>query len=281
MKSLQRLVACSMCFLLSALPVLSDPQSNGQPAGKIDAMIPATTLNTQEAEVKEDLHWNDLLATEHTGRVRADLTDGSMISLGSDSQLRVVQHDGASQQTSLEMSFGKVRSQVVKITKPGGKFQMTTPNAVIGVIGTDFYVEYVPNLNRTTVICYEGQVFVNPLGNAQVTQNTGQANATNSITVSAGQMVVVTTVVPPGGFQVAQAPTRLVNSSIQDTAVIETAGGPPVLAHASHPWLYPVITIGLSFGAGLGVALGTRGNYKKPASTTGPGPTCPPGYPIC
>src|ERR1019366_9038651 len=119
-------------------------------AGEIDALIPAAMRNGQTAKVKDDLQWSDLLKTEHNGRVRAGLTDGS------------------SQQTSLEMNFGKVRSQVTKITKPGGKFEMKTPNAVIGVIGTDFYVGF--ESNRTTVICYQGQVSVTPIGRVQVAQ---------------------------------------------------------------------------------------------------------------
>ena len=46
--------------------------------------------------------------------MRAGLTDGSILSVGSNSELRVVQHDAASQQTSLEMNYGK----------PGGTWAM-------------------------------------------------------------------------------------------------------------------------------------------------------------
>ena len=174
-------------------------------AGEIDALIPAAMRNGQTAKVKDDLQWSDLLKTEHNGRVRAGLTDGSILSVGSNSELRVVQHDGSSQQTSLEMNFGKVRSQVTKITKPGGKFEMKTPNAVIGVIGTDFYVGF--ESNRTTVICYQGQVSVTPIGRVQVAQNSGQANPTsNAILVGAGQMVVITTEIPPAGFHTSDTP---------------------------------------------------------------------------
>jgi hypothetical protein len=89
-----------------------------------------------------------------------------MLSLGSNSSLRVVQHDAASQQTSLEMDAGKLRSKVVKITQPNGKFEVHTPNAVIGVVGTDFFVQY--DNNRTTIVCYSGLVKVTPQGGAQV-----------------------------------------------------------------------------------------------------------------
>src|SRR5271156_1191777 len=99
---------------------------------------------------------NDLLKTDAQGRLRAGLTAGSIFSLGSNSQLQVVQHDAVSQQTLLVMNYGKLRNQVVKITKPDGKYEVRTPNAVIGVTGTDFYVGYADNL--TTVICYVGSV---------------------------------------------------------------------------------------------------------------------------
>lgn len=256
-----------LCSLLCVLPVLGEPQS-GQSAGQIDAMIPAASVNSQTAQVKEPLQWNDLLATAQSGRVRAGLADGSLLSLGSNSQLRIVQHDAASQQTSLEMSYGKVRSQVVKITKPGGKFQVTTPNAVIGVIGTDFYVGY--DTDRTTVICYQGRVWVNPIGNATVAGNAVQA--ANSITVSAGQMVVITSVVPAAGFQVTKTPTAIQNASILDTGVPTTGG--PIVARAGHGLRNGLIVTGIALGTGLGVgiAVGTQGNRKT---------QCLPGSPNC
>jgi hypothetical protein len=117
--------------------------------------------------------------------------------VGSNSELRVLQHNTASQQTSLELSAGRLRSKVVKITQPNGKFEVHTPNAVIGVIGTDFYVQY--DSNKTTVICYSGVVSVTPLGGAHANNN--PSNAGNAVTLAAGQMVEVTTEVPAGGFQ--------------------------------------------------------------------------------
>ena len=76
--------------LLTAVPAMSQPASN-QVAGQINALIPAATRNSQTAKVKEELDWNDLLKTENTGRIRAGLTDGSILSVGSDSELRIVQ----------------------------------------------------------------------------------------------------------------------------------------------------------------------------------------------
>jgi len=249
MNSFKHFIVVLLCFLLVYLPVMAEPQVAAQQAGQINALIPAATRNSQAATVKEELDWNDLLKTEHTGRVRAGLTDGSILSVGSDSELRIVQHDSTSQQTALELNFGKVRSQVVKVTKPGGKFEVKTPNAVIGVIGTDFYVGFEDN--KTTVICYKGTVTVSPGANAKVTQNSGQANAaTNSILVAAGQMVVITNDFPPVGFRSNQTPAADQQASLLATDVSNT------LPVAHHGHLARNIWIGTAVGVGVGLAVG-------------------------
>jgi FecR protein len=271
----RRLTAVILCLLISPLPAMCEPQTDGQHAGQINALIPAVRRNTQTAKVNEDLRWNDLLKTEHSGRVRAGLTDGSILSVGSDSELLIVEHDGASQQTSLEMNFGKVRSQVVKITKPGGKFELKTPNAVIGVIGTDVYAAY--DSNKTTVICYTGRVSVTPLGNAQATQNSGKANSvSNTVVLEAGQMVEITSEVPPAGFQPRDTPSDLRQASLLATEINETS--PPV--HHSHIVRNVVIASAVAVGLGLGIYFGVRGGGGKPTTTT-TNPTCPVGASVC
>ena len=138
MNHFRRATAILVCFLISPLAELAQPQSGTQRAGQIQALIPAATRNAQPTKAQDEIDWNDLLKTAHSGRVRAGLTDGSILSVGSDSELRVMQHDATSQQTFLELDYGKVRNQVNAITKAGGKYELKTPNAVIGVIGTDF-----------------------------------------------------------------------------------------------------------------------------------------------
>ena len=256
MSLFRRSLAMVLCSLLTGLPATAQPGGNNQVAGQINALIPAATRNSQTAKVKEELNWNDLLKTEKTGRVRAGLKDGSILSVGSDSELRIVQHDAVSQQTELEMDFGKVRSQVTKVTKASGKFEMKTPNAVIGVIGTDFYTSF--EANKTTVICYKGQVTVTPVGNAVV------AGSSSAITVAAGQMVVVTSDVPPTAPS--QTPSDVVEASLAATAVVAEA-----TPHHGHVVRNVLIASGLALGLGLGLYYGTRGGNG----------TCKPGSPNC
>jgi hypothetical protein len=258
MSLFKRSVAMVLCSLMTGLPAMAQPGGNNQVAGQINALIPAATRNSQAAKVKEELNWNDLLKTEKTGRVRAGLKDGSILSVGSDSELRIVQHDTVSQQTELEMDFGKVRSQVTKVTKSGGKFEMKTPNAVIGVIGTDFYTSFEGN--KTTVICYKGQVTVTPIGGA-----VAAGVSASAITVSAGQMVVVTSDVPPAAPS--QTPSDVLEASLSATAVVAEA--PP---HRGHLVRNVLIGSGLAVGLGLGLYYGTRGGGNG---------TCKPGSPNC
>jgi len=118
------------------------PQGGGQQAGKVAAEIPKgfvqrvgqtseTPLNLNDA-----VNWNDEVRTHNTGRVRIALLDGSTMNVGSRSTMRVVKHDPQSQQTEIELKLGRMRSEIVKLTKPDGKFEVRTQTAVIGVVGT-------------------------------------------------------------------------------------------------------------------------------------------------
>src|SRR3954467_14242011 len=154
---LYRVVAILLALVLSPLPMLAQGSSSSQPAGQITALVPQATRNGAATKNKDDVMWNDVLRTEGGGRARVQLRDGSILSLGSNSELKVVQHDPATQQTELELSYGRVRSRVVQITKPGGKFQVKTPTAVAGVVGTDFVTIHLAN-GHTQIIVFSGQV---------------------------------------------------------------------------------------------------------------------------
>jgi hypothetical protein len=198
------LLSILLCLLLAAAPICA-AQADNQTAGEVQALIPAASRNAQQLNVKDSLKWNDLLRTEARGRLRAGLADGSILSLGSNSELQVVKSDAASQQTSIEVNYGKLRSQVVKYTKPDGKYEVRTPNAVIGVIGTDFYVGYANN--QTTVICYQGKVAVTPAAGAKVLKGSNaQAGSTNTIILLTGQMVIIGFEIPPEDTKQARLP---------------------------------------------------------------------------
>jgi hypothetical protein len=238
-----------LSLLLSATPMLAAP-TDGQSAGEVKALIPDAWRNSQPTKVKDALQWNDLLQTSDHGRLRAGLTDGSILSLGSNGALKVVRHDTASQQTSVDLSYGKLRSQVVKITQPNGKYEVRTPNAVVGVIGTDFYVGYENDL--TTVICYVGQVSVTALGSAKVVRRSDRANSDQSqVTLSPGQMVVIGLKIPPGGFP---PDSEVIRASMADTNVN------PRPVFVAHPKVWVPIVAGIAGGIAAGVVYGRGGS---------------------
>ncbi|HTK94481.1 MAG TPA: FecR family protein [Terriglobales bacterium] len=119
-----------------------------QSAGKVDRLIPAGFIargaNTAEAKPADPVQWNDILRTNDAGRMRVGLDDGSVLSIGAHSELRIVKHDTESNQTLIEMLYGKARANVTPIRKTGGSFQVRTPTAVVGVLGTTVEVESAP-----------------------------------------------------------------------------------------------------------------------------------------
>jgi ferric-dicitrate binding protein FerR (iron transport regulator) len=162
-KGFSRLVLPGKTFRLEA----GMPQAAGQPAGKVTHLIPQGTVQhpaqTSQADLKvsDAIVWEDTVRTLNTGRVRIGLTDGSILNVGVRSTMRIVKHDAQSQQTEIEMQLGRLRGQVVKMSKPGSSFQIKTQTAVIGVVGTILAIH--ASATHTNVMCIEGQVHVKNL----------------------------------------------------------------------------------------------------------------------
>lgn len=267
---LKSLLSISLSLLLAATPLYA-ASADTQTAGEVKALIPAASRNAQPVNIKDSLNWNDLLKTDTQGRLRAGLTAGSILSLGSNSELQVVQHDAVSQQTSIVVNYGKLRNQVNKITKPDGKYEVRTPNAVIGVIGTDFYVGY--ENAKTTVICYAGKVLVTPASGAKVVKGDNKKKESAAIILLAGQMVVIGDDTPPGGFIAMLTPGPVAEAGIQDTNVPDQPVSASNAHHRRRKVLIPIIIAG-GLGLGLGFA-GFSGGGSRNGSGSGTQPTTP------
>jgi ferric-dicitrate binding protein FerR (iron transport regulator) len=190
------------------------PSASGQRAGQISVAIPKDYIvrGTQETEGNrgDPIFWNDLLRTEPRGRVRALLEDGSILNLGSDSRLQVVQHDAKSQQTNLEMRYGRLRAQVVALTRPSARFEIRTNTAICGVLGTDFYIEATEKTTR--VIVFRGVVKVTPLAAGAVAGLAGAGstvNAGSTVTATQASTAVAGSVSAPATATAAQVQTAL------------------------------------------------------------------------
>lgn len=155
------LVLCGAAATLAA-------QVQPRRAGSITALRPSTvvihkgipSLQGKPVNQGDEVFWEDRLRTDKKGRARITLDDHSMLSLGSDSELIIEQHDAQSQRTFLELLYGRIRCRVTQLTG-GGKFQLQTPAAVAGVLGTDFGADSsVPGV--TKFICLSGTVLIVP-----------------------------------------------------------------------------------------------------------------------
>lgn len=108
-----------------------------------------------------ELTWNDVVRTDPNGRVRMRMTDDSLLSIGANSELRITQHDPRTHKTQVELAYGLLRAQIAKLAR-GEEFEVRTPTAVAGVIGTDFGID-ASDPKHVKFICLEGMVRISSL----------------------------------------------------------------------------------------------------------------------
>jgi ferric-dicitrate binding protein FerR (iron transport regulator) len=193
------------------------------------------------AEVSSGVFWNDELRSGSTGRAHITLKDGSQLNLGSDSNLRIVQHDAQAQQTSLDLLMGRVRGKITKLSRPNAKFEIHTPVGVAGLVGTDLSL-LVTN-DFTELMVFEGTVRFIILNGQPITVTAG-----NKIRVSKAGAVDGPL---PFAAQEAQTAQNL-------TDITGGANASPVVA-AARPTVPLIITLtGAAAGVGIGVWQGTR-----------------------
>ena len=248
-------LAVLLSFLL-AIPAdtLAAPQGAGQRAGEVSRLIPAVSIargpKSITASPKSVVNWQDLVNTQVNARARIALDDGSVLNVGSESSMKIVKHDAGAQQTELELTYGKLRTQAQKIAKPDGKFEVRTPAGVAGVVGTDFFVGYDVNAGAMNVIVFEGLVKVCNLAGV-------------CVLVKAGQM----TNVRNGDNSPPAPPTQAVLDMLVATTNDTNVGAPSGAAGAAGAGHLGVLgTVGIVAGAvgvGLGVGLSRGGNSTQ------------------
>jgi ferric-dicitrate binding protein FerR (iron transport regulator) len=227
------LAAMAMAALLCIPNEIAVADTPGQRAGEVSRVIPAVNIargsKTISASAKTVVDWQDVVNTQASARARIALDDGSVLNVGSESSIKVVKHDGGTQQTELELTYGKLRSQAQKITKPDGKFQVKTPAGVAGVVGTDFFVSFDNTTGTMNVTVFEGVVKVCNL-------------AGMCVEVKAGQFSNVRTNDNTGPQPPTQATLDVLMSAGSTTDV---GGGPGVQNVAHHLGKGTAITLGI------------------------------------
>src|SRR5215469_4225504 len=254
------LVCVLSCFLAVPFDTLALPDASNQRAGEVSRVIPAVSLTrgskSMTANAKTPVDWQDVLSTQANGRARVSLDDGSVLNVGSDSSVKVVKHDAGAQQTDLEVTVGKIRSQAQKISQPSGKFEVHTPAGVAGVVGTDFYVSYDNGVMNVTV--FDGVVKVCNLAGV-------------CVEVKAGQFTTVRNSDSSGPAPPNQASLAALSAAVAST----TLEAPPGIGQVHHISKGTAITLGILSIIPIVVVpiVATRSSSTTPV----PPPPCPTG----
>jgi hypothetical protein len=151
----------------------------GQRAGQVSRVVPTANIQRAGQQVtaaaQSPVFWQDVLTTDRGGRARVALDDGSVLNVGSESSLTITKHDAGTQQTELELTFGQVRANVVRLARPGAKFEVKTRTAVAGVVGTDFFLSFINGI--TLLIVFDGIVQFCNIGAVCVNVGAGQMSS--------------------------------------------------------------------------------------------------------
>ncbi len=174
-------LVCAICFTLVFPPNVAAQAAES--AGKITAVVPVVNVVRGPQQVaassSQQVFWGDVINTGHLARARIALTDGSILSVGSDSNLAIAKHDAAQQQTDLDLNYGRVRAKAAKLVKPDSHFQIRTSVGVAGVVGTDMVVIFDAT-GKMQVICIEGACKVCDLAGHCILMKGGEQSSVRS-----------------------------------------------------------------------------------------------------
>jgi hypothetical protein len=183
--------------------------------------------------------------------VRLLLDDGSTLNVGARSVMRIAKHDAQSQETEVELQLGRLRGEVVKITKPGGSFQVKTNTAVIGVVGTIFTAQALRSLTR--VSCLEGSVSVRNINPAIVGETTLHAGQSTSVALNAPPSSAISSSVSQAVNEVGQTGAGEPLSG-QMTQALQSLGATPGQINAAAMGVQAGAQAGVAGGQAAGVA---------------------------
>jgi len=268
---LHRAIALLLCFFLSPLSTLSFGDNNNsgtdEPVGKITGLVSIATRNRTNSNTRDVVRANDNLSTSKSGRMRIELKDGSTLNVGSESDLRIVKHDPGTGETSVDIPAGRLRSRVVGVRKAPSKFEVTTSNATIAAIGTDFFLEV--SQSRTHVVVYSGVVAV------MVGRGVAHSPSTFALDVAAGQNVWVDRT---GISPLQLTPDDVEQETIAETVIPDEAVKTSAVnasTKTKHSHLRRNALIGLIAGGAIVGALAARAGSGSPSSPPANAPSTP------
>ncbi len=255
-------------LLCAAISIPADVTAEvAQRAGQVSRAIPEVAIarGPQQitAALKTIVDWGDVVHTGDGGRARVSLDDGSVLNVGSSSSLAVTQHNSAAQQTQLELTYGRMRSQVVKQAKPNAKFEVHTGAGVAGVVGTDFFLSYLNGLFQIVVFA----------GHARFCNLAGQC-----VDVLAGMIATIR-----DGHQPPDQPRQSSPSELAEAVNATTVGLVAGLEapHDTSPWVWAEV-VAMVVVPAIAFRLATRTSRPSTIATQPIGvKNCPPTAQVC
>ncbi len=154
-----------------------------------------TLGKTEKLNVNDQVEDGSVIKTAEKSFVKIIFTDQSQMNIGPVSEMKIEKFSNDDSGV-IDLVKGKIRSQVTKDylqmkDKDKSKLFIKTPNAVMGVRGTDFMIS--TNGKNTATVLFEGEIVFNKLLDRKITSS----NALESI-VDSGVRIL------PGEFSVVE-----------------------------------------------------------------------------
>lgn len=161
--------------------------------GEVDVL---TLGRTNKLKVQDWVEDGAVVKTAEKSFAKLVFVDGSQINIGPNSEMKIEKFSGDDAGV-IDLVKGKVRSQVTKdYLKDRSKMFIKTPNAVMGIRGTDFVISY--NGKNTSTVLFEGSVvFAKNEGNARSTEALEDLVSRAGVRVVPGEFSVVVDRQPP------------------------------------------------------------------------------------
>jgi ferric-dicitrate binding protein FerR (iron transport regulator) len=162
--------------------------------GRVTRVLPAAELLRGKSRLvlrdNDQVAENDRVRTAANGRARIVLHDGSILSVGSSSQMILRSAPEGSQAGRVQLVYGKMRAQIISQLAARGPFELRTNTAVCGVLGTTVFIE--TNGNWSHIIN-----FSDPQSGSQVRIRNVNPRVRGEVVLNPGEGTVVEGNKPP------------------------------------------------------------------------------------
>jgi len=140
-------------------------QYNDEIVAPDPAFVKWTQNTRQHLKPNDPIQEGDIIQTAGDGWVKLLLSDDSLLDIGPATliQLKTFKGQGETRTVTFKLLYGKVRNVVTQPVGGPNKYQIFTPAALLGVRGTEYFVNAFPGKEgsaQTEVLCLHGQVSV-------------------------------------------------------------------------------------------------------------------------